>query len=46
MPRSVGSEGVACLESELDIFVLQCVFIILELVFLKPQLSALGNFHL
>ena len=32
-----GSEGVACLESELDIFVLQCTFIILELFVLNPS---------
>ena len=38
MARSSRSEGVACLESEDDIFVLQCTFIILELLFLKPQL--------
>ena len=36
MARSAGSKGVACLESELDIFVLQCTFIILELFVLKP----------
>jgi len=44
MAHSSGSDGVACLEFKLNISFLQCIFIILGLFFLKPELGVFSIF--
>ena len=44
MAHSSGSDGVACLEFKLNISFLQCIFIILGLFLLKPELGVFSIF--